>query len=59
MPDEQQPIRLHYVGSGQYVPGVPAEDIELEDDARAVELIATGLYELVSQAVVSSRRKEK
>ena len=58
MPDEEQPIRLHYVGNGQYVPGVPVTDLELEDDTLAVELITTGLYELVPQAVEQPQEGE-
>lgn len=39
-------MKLTFIGGpGQFVAGVPAQDIEVEDEDRAAELIAGGLYE--------------
>jgi len=40
--------KLKYVGPG-YVPGVPAQDFECDDDKLADELIKGGAYKLATE----------
>ena len=40
--------KLKYLGPG-FVPGVPAQDVEVEDDKEADELVKSGVYELATK----------
>jgi hypothetical protein len=38
-------IRLKYIGTGAWLPGIPRADHEVETEAEAKTLEASGLYE--------------
>ena len=43
-------VKVRYTGKGEFLPGVPASDHEVENDAQAKELAKSGLYEVVKPA---------
>lgn len=44
-------ISLRYTGDGsQWIEGIPAADIETDDEILAADLVASGLYERVTGA---------
>ena len=49
-------IKLRYVGDGAWLPMVPAADHEVEDEERAEELVASGLYERVTESKTRTRK---
>jgi hypothetical protein len=42
--------KLKYLGSGEYVPGVPAEDHTCDDNKLAAALVESGSYAYASAA---------
>lgn len=39
-------IKVKYIGSGSFLPGIPASDHEVETEQQAKELVASGLYKI-------------
>lgn len=39
-------IKVKYIGKGEWLPGIPASDHEVETEAEAKELVKSGLYKV-------------